>query len=65
MLASPAALAVILAQDEKADPARVDGSQLPKPDPEFKGKIGETYKDSTPSFPRPPTAAKGQSRTFC
>ncbi len=32
---------------------------LPKPDPEFKGEIGETYKDSTPSFPLPVTAAKG------
>ena len=36
-----------------------DGSQLPKPDPAFKGKIGETYKDSTASFPQPATAAKG------
>ena len=35
------------------------GKQLPKPDPEFKGKIGETYKDSTPSFPQPLKAAKG------
>jgi len=32
---------------------------LPKPDPEFKGKIGETYRDSTPNFPLPLTAAKG------
>jgi arylsulfatase A-like enzyme len=34
-------------------------SQLPQPDPAFKGKIGETYKDSTPSFPMPVKAAKG------
>jgi arylsulfatase A-like enzyme len=32
---------------------------LPKPDPTFKGKIGETYKDSTPSYPPPLKAAKG------
>jgi arylsulfatase len=37
---------------------------LPKPDPEFKGKIGETYRDSTPNFPLPLTAAKGIP-TFC
>ncbi len=34
-------------------------TQLPQPDPEFKGKIGETYKDSTPSYPQPVKAAKG------
>jgi len=27
--------------------------QLPKPDPEFKGKVGKTYKDSVPSYPSP------------
>ncbi|MSR57238.1 MAG: arylsulfatase [Planctomycetaceae bacterium] len=52
-------LAETFAQDKKADPVKADGTQLPKPDPEFKGKIGETYKDSTPSFPLPVTAAKG------
>ena len=36
-----------------------DDSRLPKPDPAFKGKIGETYKDSTASFPQPVTAPKG------
>ena len=35
------------------DTPRRDGTQLPKPDPEFKGKIGETYKDSTPDYPKP------------
>ena len=35
------------------------GTQLPKPDPEFKGKIGETYKDSTPSYPPPLKAPQG------
>jgi arylsulfatase len=33
--------------------------KLPQPDPAFKGKIGESYKDSTPSYPRPVKAAKG------
>src|SRR5262245_31088175 len=32
---------------------------LPKPDPPFKGKIGETIKDSTPSYPQPLKAPKG------
>jgi arylsulfatase len=41
-----------------ADPPAGD-TQLPKPDPEFKGKIGDTYKDSTPSYPRPVKAPKG------
>jgi len=35
------------------------GSQLPPPDPAFGGKVGATYKDSTPSFPLPVKAAKG------
>ena len=35
------------------------GTQLPKPDPAFKGKIGETYKDSTPDYPQPVKAPKG------
>jgi arylsulfatase len=46
-----------LAQD-KASPPGAD-SQLPKPDPEFKGKVGETLKDSTPSYPPPLKAPKG------
>jgi len=32
---------------------------LPKPDPEFKGKIGETLKDSVPSYPPPLKAPQG------
>src|SRR5262249_8483218 len=40
-------------------PAAPSGSQLPKPDPEFKGKIGTTYKDSTPDFPLPVAASEG------
>ncbi len=34
-------------------------TQLPQPDPAFKGKIGKTYKDSTPNFPQPVKAPKG------
>ena len=37
----------------------VDRGQLPIPDPAFTGKIGETYKDSTPSYPQPVKAPKG------
>ena len=33
--------------------------KLPQPDPAFKGKLGENYKDSTPSYPLPVKAAKG------
>src|SRR5262249_41254521 len=32
---------------------------LPKPPVPFAGKIGRTYKDSTPSFPQPLAAPKG------
>ncbi|MEZ6035515.1 MAG: arylsulfatase [Planctomycetaceae bacterium] len=34
-------------------------SQIPKPDPAFQGKIGETFDKSTPSYPQPVKAAKG------
>ena len=44
-----------LAQDTKSQP----GVQLPLPDPGFKGKIGETYKDSTADYPQPVKAPKG------
>jgi arylsulfatase len=47
------------AAQEKGQPAPGGGLQLPRPDPEFKGKIGETFKDSTPSYPRPVKAPKG------
>ena len=48
-----------LGQEPQARAAVADGQQLPKPDPAFKGKIGETYRDSTPDYPRPVTAPKG------
>lgn len=34
-------------------------SALPKPDPAFTGKVGDTYRDSTPSYPLPVTAPAG------
>jgi hypothetical protein len=34
-------------------------SQLLQPDPEFKGQISETFKDSTPSYPQPVKAKPG------
>jgi hypothetical protein len=34
---------------------------IPRPDPEFKGKIGETLQDSTPSYPQPFKAPKGMT----
>ncbi|MFO0902553.1 MAG: arylsulfatase [Pirellulales bacterium] len=49
----------LFAQDAKPRSAAAEGTQLPKPDPAFTGKIGDTYKDSTPSYPQPVTAAKG------
>lgn len=47
------------AKDVKSGPILATGTQLPKPDPEFKGRIGETYRDSTPSYPLPVRAEKG------
>ena len=33
--------------------------QLPKPDPQFQGKVGDTYENSTPSYPLPVQAPAG------
>ena len=41
------------------------GSQLPRPDPAFKGKIGETYKDSTPELPAASEGTRRAARTCC
>lgn len=49
----------VFAQEQKRTGPIRGGAQLPQPDPEFNGKIGETYKESTPSFPMPVKAAKG------
>ncbi len=60
-LAASTRMTEAFAQDTRpADTStRADGTQLPKPDPAFKGKIGETYKDSTPDYPQPVKAPKG------
>jgi arylsulfatase A-like enzyme len=39
--------------------AMADGEQLPQPDPAFAGKIGETYRESTPNYPLPVKAPAG------
>jgi arylsulfatase A-like enzyme len=57
-LAASGRLATVLAQN-KTDPPATGGTQLPRPDPEFKGKIAETFNDATPTFPQPVKAAKG------
>ncbi len=49
----------VFAQEQKRTEPMRGGTQLPQPDPKFNGKIGETYKESTPSFPMPVKAAKG------
>ncbi len=46
-------------QEGKAQPAPTSVGQLPMPDPAFKGKIGETFQDSTPDYPLPVKAPKG------
>jgi arylsulfatase len=40
-------------------PAVLGQLQLPQADPAFKGKIGETYKDSQPDYPRSIRASQG------
>jgi arylsulfatase len=58
-LAASGHLAETRGQDTKDQAAAAIGTQLPKPDPLFKGKIGDTYKDSTPDYPQPVKAPKG------
>lgn len=59
-LAASGRLDRTFAQDPKLQPpVPAPGAQLPKPDPAFGGKVGETYKDSTPNYPLPVTAPKG------
>jgi arylsulfatase A-like enzyme len=52
-------LTELSAQGTKTDLSPAGNTQLPKPDPAFRGKIGETYKDSTPNYPQPTKAPKG------
>jgi arylsulfatase A-like enzyme len=51
----------LFAQSPKADPPPSGTPKvLPRPDFEFKGKVGKTYKDSDPpQFPQPVKAPKG------
>ena len=60
-LAASGQLANTFAQDKKADPpSGGTPKELPRPDFEFKGKVGKTYKDSDPpQFPQPVKAPKG------
>ena len=56
-----AALAAILFATAEAGRAgeAVDRMVLPIADPAFKGKIGSTFKESTPDFPLPVAAPEG------
>jgi arylsulfatase len=58
-LATPGRLTGSFAQDANILSVPEGGAQLPKPDPAFKGKIGENYKDSTPDYPLAVKAPKG------
>lgn len=60
-LAASGQISRALAQDKQPGNASIpnDGTQLPKPDAKFKGKIGETFKDSAPDYPQPVKAPKG------
>lgn len=61
-LATSGHLAELLAEQPKVDSSATTGtpSVLPRPDFEFKGKVGKTYKDSDPpQFPQPVQAPKG------
>lgn len=59
-LATPASLA---AQTQAAADT-ANRTVLPMPDPAFTGKIGKTYADSTPAFPKQLTAPKGAPNVF-
>ena len=54
----------LLAQDSKSGPATAEGTQLPKPAPPFRGKIGQTFKDSKQDFPQP-LQRPGRSQCRC
>ncbi len=54
-----AALLAIASAGASAPALCQDRDNLPIPDPVFKGKIGKTYKDSTPDYPLPVRAPEG------
>jgi arylsulfatase len=51
-----AALSVVRAVNAQT---AADGSQLPKPDPAFQGRVAETFQQSTPNYPQPVKAPAG------
>ena len=59
LISASGRVAETFGQGPKGPPVVAASKQLPHPDPPFKGKIGETYKDSTPDYPRPVKASKG------
>lgn len=59
LLAAVERSGVLLAQNATSTPPTAEGTRLPKPEPAFKGKIGETYKDSIQDFPQPLKAPEG------
>jgi phosphoglycerol transferase MdoB-like AlkP superfamily enzyme len=60
MFQSGIRVAALLGTVSLATHAQAQSSlSIPKPDPEFKGKIGETLKDSIPSYPPPLKAPQG------
>src|SRR5262245_20199921 len=53
-------LALLVSQvGAQLPPAKKGEPALPYADPPFRGKVGETFKDSTPDFPQPVKAPKG------
>jgi arylsulfatase A-like enzyme len=60
MTLNSARIAILLGTISLATLAHAQSSlSIPTPDPEFKGKIGETLKDSIPSYPPPVKAPQG------
>ncbi len=56
--ASSAILPRVSAQDVNSNP-NAGAERIPLADPEFKGRIGTTFADSTPNYPMPVRAPKG------
>lgn len=52
-------LSTSFAQQPSDQSDAVRKGQLPKPDPKFAGRIGQTYQDSVPSYPQPIEAPDG------
>jgi arylsulfatase len=52
-------MGLILASIASAQTTERSVPQLPQPDPPFAGRVGETFRDSMPSYPLPVKAAQG------